>query len=262
MSKDPALIRLGCFLGILLACLAAETVFPRRRPVAPKGPRWLWNLSIMALDSLAVRLLLPLSLFEFSRRMQAGGIGLLNGVQWPWAAELAFSLIALDLVIYWQHRLFHRLPWLWRLHSVHHSDLDLDSSSGVRFHPIEILISLGIKAAAVAALGVAPASVVIFEVLLNANSVFNHANIALPADSTLRLFIVTPDMHRVHHTPDRREHDSNFSFNVPWWDWLFGSYNAQPRGAHETLELGLRDERDPRRLHLGRLLLWPLRKPS
>jgi len=256
-------IRIGISLGVLLACALAERLLPRRVPVAAAGQRWAANLSLAALGVLAVRLLLPITVVEAAYDAEAVRFGLLN--QWPIYFPLKFvlSLLLLDLLIYFQHRLFHWSPALWRLHAVHHTDLDLDASSGVRFHPAEILISAAIKIAGATLLGAHFLAVVAFEVLLNATALFNHANINLgPLDALLRLVVVTPDMHRVHHSPSREETDSNFGFNVPWWDRLFGTYRAQPREPHETMALGLDGARDPEKLDLFALLGRPFRRAA
>ncbi|MCM2305206.1 MAG: sterol desaturase family protein [Elusimicrobia bacterium] len=256
-------IRLGVSLGVLLACAAAERLLPRRVPTAPAGPRWAANLTLAAMGSLAVRLLLPITVVEAAYRAEAVQFGLLNRWSIYFPLKFVLSLLLLDLLIYFQHRLFHWSPALWRLHAVHHTDLDLDASSGVRFHPGEILLSAVVKMAGVALLGAHFLAVVAFEIILNATSLFNHANIRLgPLDALLRLVVVTPDMHRVHHSPSREETDSNFGFNVPWWDRLFGTYRAQPRQPHETMALGLDGARDPEKLDLFALLGRPFKRAA
>lgn len=256
-----AAARLGVFAAALLVCAAAESAAPRRARVAERGPRWLVNLSLMLLGNLAARLAAPLAAVEAAARAEAAGWGLLNWAAAPPLLKTALSVLILDLVIYWQHRVFHRWPLLWRLHAVHHTDLDLDASSSVRFHPLEIALSLLIKIAAVSALGASPLGVALLEIILSTAAVFHHSNIALPGrvDAALRLLTVTPDMHRVHHSPDRDETDSNFSFNLTCWDRLFGTYRAQPRRAHESMPLGLPGERDPRALGLLSSLARPFR---
>jgi sterol desaturase/sphingolipid hydroxylase (fatty acid hydroxylase superfamily) len=187
------------------------------------------------------------------------GWGLLNAVDWPIWAEAAVAVVVLDFVVYLQHVMFHAIPALWRLHMVHHADLDLDASSGVRFHPGEIVISLGIKASAIVALGAPPLAVLIFEVVLNATSIFNHSNLYLPLglDRVLRLIVVTPDMHRVHHSTVVRESNHNFGFNLPWWDRLLGTYQPQPGAGHEGMDIGLSQFREERRQGLWGLLAMP-----
>ncbi len=258
------MVRLSLFPSVLLVCAAAERLLPRRVRVADTGARWFANLSLGVLGALSARLLLPFALVEAAYRAEAMRAGLLN--QWPLYFPLKFvlSLVLLDLLIYLQHRLFHWSPALWRLHAVHHTDLDLDASSGVRFHPGEILLSAVIKMAGAAILGAHFLAVAAFEMILFSSSIFNHANIRLPRvlDTILRWLLVTPDMHRVHHSPSREETDSNFGFNLPWWDRLFGTYRAQPREPHETMTLGLDGARDPHTLDLFSLLGRPFKRST
>ncbi len=192
---------------------------------------------------------------------QAHGCGLLNQHDIPRWLALAVAVVLLDLAIYFQHLMFHSVPMLWRLHRVHHSDVDFDLTTGTRFHPIEILLSVLIKMAAVAAIGASPIAVLVFEALLNATAVFNHANARLPPrlDAWLRLFLVTPDMHRVHHSIVYNESESNFGFNLPWWDRLFDTYRAQPRAGHEKMEIGVDAFRALEDVRLDRLLMQPFR---
>jgi sterol desaturase/sphingolipid hydroxylase (fatty acid hydroxylase superfamily) len=254
-------IRLGAFLGILTAMALREIAAPRRRLRERKGVRWANNLALVALDSLLVRAMLPTAAVGVAAWAAAHGQGVLNAlnVPYPWAVVLA--LLALDAVIYLQHRLFHAVPLLWRLHRVHHADLDFDVTTGVRFHPIEILLSMLIKLAVIVLLGAPVAAVLLFEVLLNATSLFNHGNVRLPPrlDRALRLVVVTPDMHRVHHSIEPRETNSNFGFNLPWWDRLFGAYRVDPAAGHDAMTIGLERFRAPRELWLDRMLLQPFR---
>jgi sterol desaturase/sphingolipid hydroxylase (fatty acid hydroxylase superfamily) len=207
---------------------------------------------------------LPVLAVGFALLAEARGWGLLNAFEVAFALALPVSLLALDLAIYLQHVLFHAVPALWRLHRVHHADLEFDVTTGLRFHPIEILLSMGIKLAVVAALGPPAIAVLVFEVLLNATSMFNHGNvrIALGLDRILRWIVVTPDMHRVHHSIHANETNSNFGFNLPWWDRLLGTYRAQPRDGHEGMTIGIEQFRTPRELWLDRLLIQPLRGPA
>jgi len=253
LRYEPA-IRLGCFAGVLLLMALWEVLAPRRRLTTARPLRWASNLGLSALNTLAVRFLIPLGAVGTALLAQDRGWGLLNAVELPDWLEVALAVVALDFVIYLQHVLFHAVPALWRLHMVHHADLDLDATSGIRFHTIEILLSMGIKMAAVVLLGAPALGVVAFEVLLNATSMFNHANVRMPGwlDRVLRLIVVTPDMHRVHHSIYVRETNSNFGFNLPWWDYLLGTYKSQPKDGHEGMTLGLeqvRDERRADRLH-------------
>lgn len=242
--NDGAL-RLTAFLSVLVLASAAEYLLPRRAPQAPRPARWLANFGLMFLGSLAVRFFLPMAAGEFSVWAEERRLGLLHQVSWAFPVKLALGFLWLDFVIYWQHRFFHEVPAFWRLHKVHHLDLDLDASSGVRFHPLEYLVSMLIKMAAVGLFGVHFLAVLVFEIVLNAVSTFHHAAIALPApvDALARLFIVTPDYHRVHHSVEPDETNSNYSFNLTLWDKLFGSYVPQPRAPHATIALGLKEER-------------------
>lgn len=265
ISHEP-LIRLGCFAGVLLLMALWEALAPRRRLTVGRVWRWSSHLGLVALNNLVVRFLVPLGAVGTAVLAEERGWGALNQLALPgWLAVLV-AVVALDLIIYLQHVMFHAVPLLWRLHLVHHADLDLDATSGVRFHTLEILLSLLIKVAAVVLLGAPALAVLIFEVLLNATSVFNHANVRMPAwlDRLLRLVVVTPDMHRVHHSVIPRETNSNFGFNLPWWDFLFGTYKAQPARGHEGMTVGLgqiRDERQAERLH-GILLLPFMGQPG
>jgi sterol desaturase/sphingolipid hydroxylase (fatty acid hydroxylase superfamily) len=258
---DESAIRLTSFLCVFLLVALGEHLWPRRQLTVPKGRRWICNLSVIVIDTLIVRLMIsimPVALAELAR---ARGWGLLNLVSLPLSLEIVFAILALDLVIYLQHRAFHRIALFWRFHRMHHTDLDLDVSSGNRFHPLEILLSQLIKLAAVALLGPPAVAVLLFEIALNATSLFNHGNLAIPTtvDTRLRLLLVTPDMHRVHHSVIPSETDSNFSFNFPWWDRLFGTYRDQPREGHAGMTIGLNEFRDARRLSLGYLLMLPFR---
>lgn len=260
---NAALLRFNAFALVFLLASAAEGLLPRRRPKHPRGPRLLANAALLVLGALAARWLLPMAAVDFAWLAEERHLGLLHHVRWPFAAKFLLAFIGLDLAVYWQHRFFHRAPLLWRLHKVHHLDLDLDASTGVRFHPGEIWASMLFKFAAIALLGAHFLAVLAFEVALNASSVLQHASIALPGpvDAVLRLFFVTPDYHRVHHSVRPEETGSNFSFLISLWDRLFGSYVPQPAGAHETLELGLEEERDPRAAaSIPRLLAAPFRR--
>jgi len=255
-----AVIRLGCFGGVLLGMALWESLAPRRRLLVKRPLRWFSNLGLVVVDTLAVRLLIPLGAVGLALLAQERGWGLFHYFAVPEWLAVVLSVVALDLVIYLQHVMFHAVPLLWRLHMVHHADLDFDVTTGVRFHTIEILLSMGIKMAAVVVLGAPALSVLIFEVLLNATSLFNHGNVRLPAwlDAVLRLFVVTPEMHRVHHSVHPRETNSNFGFNLPWWDYLCGTYRAQPALGHEKMTIGLEQfQDDPRVAWLHWMLLLP-----
>jgi sterol desaturase/sphingolipid hydroxylase (fatty acid hydroxylase superfamily) len=254
-----SLVRLGIFAGILLVMAVAELLAPRRRLTIRKPLRWFSNLSLITIDTLAVRAILPAGVIGTALLAQEHDWGLFNNVGWPDWLAVVLSIVILDLVIYLQHVLFHALPILWRLHMVHHADLDIDVTTGLRFHTLEILVSVGIKVAAVLLLGAPALGVLIFEVLLNSTSMFNHANVRLPLwlDRLLRLVLVTPDMHRVHHSVLVGETNSNFGFNLPWWDFLCGTYRAQPRDGHEGMTIGLSQFRDEWVDRLHWMLLLP-----
>ncbi|MBI5894942.1 MAG: sterol desaturase family protein [Desulfobacterales bacterium] len=257
--KTEMLIRVGAFLCVFAVLATAEILAPRRRLSTSKARRWFANLTIVALNPLAVALVFPILPIGLALLASEQNWGLLNQVVLPYWLEIVIGVALLDLVVYTQHVLHHAIPVLWRLHMVHHADLDFDMTTGLRFHPIEIIASLAIKLAAVAALGASPMAVLIFEVALNATSMFNHSNINIPQriDRILRLLMVTPDMHRVHHSVIIRETNSNFGFNMPWWDRLFGTYKAQPVKVHTDMAIGLAQFRDPQKLSLPRLLILP-----
>ncbi len=258
MTEPETLIRLGLFLGIGTLLVLAEALWPRRVAAQQRRQRWPANVGLVVIDSLLLRLVTGTGAVGVAWWAAERGFGLLHALTWPAWTEFAVALLLLDLLIYGQHRLMHAVPLLWRLHRVHHSDPDFDVTTALRFHPLEILLSMAIKMAAVAALGAPVWSVVAFEALLNATAMFNHANLRLPLrlDRVLRLLVVTPDMHRVHHSTQRSETDSNFGFNLPWWDRMFGSYRAQPREPHECMSIGLRQFPQPG--GLLRLLAQPL----
>ena len=251
--------RLGAFLGVFVLVALWEIVAPRRRLRVSKAVRWTSNIGIVVLDTALVRLVFPAAAVGIAAEVGSLGWGVFNALAWPFWVEVLLAVVLLDLVIYWQHVVFHAVPGLWRLHMVHHADLDFDLTTGVRFHPVEILLSMVIKAVAIGALGAAPVAVILFEIVLSATSIFNHGNVVLPSglDRLLRLVVVTPDMHRVHHSAVARETNSNFGFNLPWWDWLFGTYRARPAAGHEGMTIGLEQFRDPRLQWLWHMLALP-----
>jgi sterol desaturase/sphingolipid hydroxylase (fatty acid hydroxylase superfamily) len=252
-------IRLATFGGVFIVMAVWEFIVPRRKQAIGRGWRWPNNLGVVATNTLLVRILFPTTAVGLALLAQTRGFGLFNVIALPAWVGVVASVIILDLAIYLQHVLFHAVPALWRLHRMHHADLEFDVSTGLRFHPVEILLSMLIKFAVVAALGAPALSVLIFEVLLNATSMFNHANVRIPLgiDRVLRWLVVTPDMHRVHHSILARETNSNFGFNLPWWDRLFGTYRAQPAAGHEAMTIGIEQFRDPRELWLDRMLAQP-----
>lgn len=254
-------IRLTAFLGVLAAMALWEIAAPRRRRDFPRVIRWTNNLALVIVDTVILRLTFPILAVGLAVMAEDRGWGLFNNLEIPvWAVALV-SMLLLDLAIYLQHVMFHAVPALWRLHRMHHADLDFDATTGLRFHPVEIVISMAIKLAVVAALGPPAFAVLLFEVILNATALFNHANINLPVwiDRRLRWVLVTPDMHRVHHSVDPRETNSNYGFNLPWWDRLLGTYVAQPAKGHTEMQIGIEQFRTKRDLWIDRMLVQPIR---
>jgi sterol desaturase/sphingolipid hydroxylase (fatty acid hydroxylase superfamily) len=243
-----AAIRLGFFFGVFALMAAWELIAPRRALSVSKTGRWASNLGLVALNTVVLRLTFPAAAVGMALLASGRGWGLFNNYEAPVAVAVLASVLLLDLAIYLQHVMMHAVPALWRLHRVHHADLDFDLTTGARFHTLEILLSMLIKFAVIVVLGPPVLAVVIFEVLLNATALFNHSNARIPApvDRWLRLFVVTPDMHRVHHSIEDDETNSNFGFNLPWWDRLFGTYRDQPRAGHEAMTIGIRTFRDPK----------------
>jgi len=259
VAHNEATIRMAFFVGIFVVVAAAELAVPRRPLSTSKASRWFANIGIVFINTGILRLLLPATAVSLSVWVEGRGWGILNQVDLPFWLKVALSAIFLDFVIYLQHVMFHAVPTLWRLHMMHHADMDFDLTTGTRFHPIEILISMFIKFAAIIVLGAPALGVLIFEVLLNGTAMFNHGNFYIPpgVDRLLRWLVVTPDMHRVHHSIFPSETNSNFGFNLPWWDRLMGTYRAQPTRGHDGMTIGLNQFRDPSRLTLPRLLVLP-----
>lgn len=262
--ENDAYIRLTAAIGIILLIALWEGLKPRRSlpPVGRK--RWFSNAGLLIFNSVLARIIFPSSALGFAALAQERGWGLLNHIHPGPLIAIFLSIIALDLAIWFQHRLFHLVPWLWRLHRVHHSDTGFDFSTGIRFHPLEIMLSLLFKAVIIFILGAPIIGVLIFEVLLNVSSIFNHGNIYIPkkVDQWLRWFIVTPDMHRVHHSSIQKETDSNFGFNLSCWDRIFSSYCAQPSLGHQEMEIGLKEFRLNTEQRIDQLLYQPLRNPN
>ena len=261
MDGIEPLLRLGAFAGVFVAVVLWEALAPRRRQRFGRARRWPHNLGLIALNAAMVRLLAPGAAIAVALAAEEQRWGLLNLLALPVWSQVVLALLLLDLAIYLQHRLFHAVPALWRLHRVHHADPDYDVTTALRFHPLEIALSLAIKCAVVAAIGAPALAVLLFEIVLNGAAMFNHANGRLPpaGDRWLRWLIVTPDMHRVHHSAIPRETNSNFGFNLPWWDRLFGTYRAQPAAGHVSMRIGITGLQDADELNLARLLLQPLR---
>jgi sterol desaturase/sphingolipid hydroxylase (fatty acid hydroxylase superfamily) len=263
MPISEATIRLGAFLGIFTAMALWEAAFPRLPRSHSRLTRWPSNIGIVALNTALLKILVPATAVSLALLGAERGWGLLNNMRLPWWTTVVASVILLDLAIYLQHVMFHAVPALWRVHRMHHTDLDFDVTTGGRFHPIEIILSMLIKFGAVAALGAPAVAVLIFEVLLNATSMFNHGNVRLPVgfDRWLRWLLVTPDMHRVHHSMVVAETNSNFGFNLPWWDRLLGTYRDQPAAGHDGMVIGTEQFREAGELRLDRMLLQPFRAP-
>ena len=252
-------IRLSAFLGIFVVMALWEALAPRRKRLFSRLARWPHNIGIVVLNTVVLRLLFPTAAIGVALAAEANGWGLFNTFALPSLLVLVLSVVIMDFAIYLQHVLVHAVPALWRLHRMHHTDLDYDVTTGARFHPVEIVISMGLKLMVVGALGAPALAVLIFEVILNATAMFNHANVHLPEglDRWLRLIVVTPDMHRVHHSVIPKETNSNFGFNLPWWDRLFGTYIPQPRAGHEDMTIGIEQFREGRDQRLDRMLIQP-----
>ena len=257
--KHEITIRLIFFVLIFVLVAFCEIRLPRRALTTSKKWRWFNNLSIIVINPILLRLLFPILAVGMAQSAKANGWGLLNHFDISSAVALCVGIIVLDLVMYLQHVMFHAVPLLWRLHMVHHADLDFDLTTGLRFHPLEIVLSMILKMTIIVALGPPVFAVLIFEIILNGMAMFSHGNIKLPmkCDHYLRLLVVTPDMHRVHHSVIIRETNSNYGFNFSIWDRLFGTYLPQPSKGHQEMVIGLSQFRDHRRLTLPRLLILP-----
>jgi sterol desaturase/sphingolipid hydroxylase (fatty acid hydroxylase superfamily) len=251
---------MGAYLIVLAACASWEALAPRRPRQLPRAARWPHNLALLALDVALIRVVAPGAAIAVALAGGETGWGLFNSMDVPRWIAVPIAVVILDLAIYFQHVVFHAVPTLWRLHRVHHTDVDFDVTTGTRFHPLEILLSLAYKCAIVVAIGAPAIAVLAFEVLLNATSVFNHANgrMSEALDRRLRWWLVTPDMHRVHHSIVYNESSSNFGFNLPWWDRLFGTYRAQPAAGHLAMTIGVDAFRDAADSRLDRLIVQPL----
>ncbi|MDP3883432.1 sterol desaturase family protein [Hydrogenophaga sp.] len=246
LANEP-LIRVGFFFGVFALVALWELASPRRALQLTRRQRWTANLGIVLLNTVIVRLLFPAAAVGMAALGVEKGWGLLNNYAVPFWLAVPLAVVAMDFVIWLQHVMVHAVPALWRLHRVHHADLDYDLTTGARFHPLEIVLSMGIKFATIVLLGAPVLAVVVFEVLLSACARFNHGNIRLPAalDRALRWFLVTPDMHRVHHSVEDDESNSNFGFNLTWWDRLFGTYREQPRAGQLGMTIGIHGHTDP-----------------
>ena len=250
VMTNEKVIRMSFFFGMLIVMALWELAAPRRALTISKTVRWVNNLGLVFFNSFLLRVIFPAAAVGVAAFASSNGWGLLNYYQIPFWMAVVLSVVIMDFIIYLQHVMVHAIPALWRLHRMHHADLDFDVTTGARFHPIEILLSMLIKFATIIVLGPPVVAVVIFEIVLNATAMFNHSNIRLPLtlDSILRWFVVTPDMHRVHHSVEDDEANSNFGFSLPWWDRLFGTYRAQPRNGHEGMTIGIHKYRDPKQV--------------
>ncbi|NVK18259.1 MAG: sterol desaturase family protein [Methylocystaceae bacterium] len=259
--ENESTIRLSVFAGLFLLMAVLETIRPRRIQRFKRPKRWFSNLGILFLGALIARLILPWAPVGVALYAEQNSIGLFHHFELIGPAFIALGIIMLDFMIYVQHVLMHKVPVLWRLHRLHHADLDYDVTTGIRFHPIEIILSLLYKMGIILITGIDPVAVVLFEVILNGMAMFNHANFRLPLglDRVLRLIFVTPDMHRVHHSSIQSETDSNYGFNISLWDRFFHTYVAQPQNGHENMTIGLEYFRDPSDLRLDRLLIQPFK---
>jgi sterol desaturase/sphingolipid hydroxylase (fatty acid hydroxylase superfamily) len=247
ISQNEATFRLTIFLSVFMLMALWEWQRPCKTLTVSKLTRWANNLGLITFNTVLLRLLFPTATAGMAAYVNSNGWGLLNTISLPLWLSVLLTIVLMDLAIYFQHRLFHVVPVLWRLHKVHHADMDIDVTTGARFHSIEILLSMLIKFGVIVLLGPMLVAVVLFEVLLNATAMFNHSNIKIPKaiDNILRLLVVTPDMHRVHHSVIETETNSNYGFNLPWWDRIFGSYCAQPKGGHQAMKIGLNAYQNP-----------------
>ncbi len=264
LLDNETAIRLGCFFGVLALMMFLELIAPKRALSQSRAVRWYANLGIVALNTALLRLVFPIAGVGLAMLTADRGWGLFNNLAVPYWLAVGASVAILDLAIYLQHVMVHAVPLLWRLHRMHHADQDIDVTTGARFHPLEIVLSMAIKMAVITALGPPAVAVMIFEVLLNATAMFNHANFRLPLglDRCLRLLVVTPDMHRVHHSLLVQETNSNFGFNLPWWDRLLGTYRGQPEKGHQGMTIGIDLFRGPGTQHLHRMLAQPFREET
>jgi sterol desaturase/sphingolipid hydroxylase (fatty acid hydroxylase superfamily) len=258
-TDHEAIIRLAFFFGVLLLVGLTEILVPRRPLTTSKASRWFGNLGVVFISSALVRFVLPITAMQLAFWVDQQGWGMFNAFELPYGLVVILSIILLDFIIYLQHVMFHAIPVLWRLHMMHHADMDYDLTTGIRFHPIEIVISMVIKFGAIVVLGAPALAVVLFEIILNAMAMFNHGNIYIPLglDRLLRALVVTPDMHRVHHSVFPNETNSNYGFNLSWWDRIMATYRAQPRLGHEKMTIGLNQFRDPSKLTLPWMLILP-----
>lgn len=259
MIESELIIRVGSFIGILCFFAIAEELSPRRKLKLPKKSRWYRNFSLVIINSLILRFILPIS--AASVALIENEYAILNYLQLPKFISIILCIILLDMIIYFQHRVFHMVPFFWRFHKIHHIDQELDTSSGIRFHPVEIIFSMLIKCLVVLVVGISFEAVVMFEIILNASSLFNHANINLSnkMDAMLRKFVVTPDMHRIHHSVLKNETNSNYGFNLSCWDRVFGTYKHSATKSQAQIDIGLNEYQDYKKTGLFEILTIPFR---
>ena len=262
LTNNADQLRLGIFIGILILMAVLEFILPRRNVDAKRPVRWSSNIGIVILDSVVARIILPTTTIAVAMYAENSGYGLLNVLSLPYLVSILISILLLDVLIYAQHVVFHKVHWLWRFHRMHHSDTHIDVTTGIRFHPIEIILSLLIKFTAIIIFGVPAVAIIIFEITLNATAMITHSNLNVPLrlDKLLRWIFVTPDMHRIHHSVHRDETDSNYGFNLSIWDRLFGTYIEQPRDTHNKMLIGIDQFRNSREQFLDKLLIQPFRK--
>ena len=260
--QQPSFIRAIIFFVILFTLITPEFLVPRRPPVASRAKRWMGNVGIFIIDVLVLKFAVPVTVIMWAERFQVNGWGLFNNISLPPFLVIILSVLFLDMIIYFQHQVFHMQKHLWRLHRVHDSDLDLDATSALRFHPIEIFISVLLKIFFILLIGAPPIAVLIFEIILNGAAMFNHANINIPVsvDKWLRYIIVTPDFHRIHHSEIVHETNSNYGFNVPWWDYIFKTYVAEPKIPQEKIVLGVSDFNTDKDMGIISLMKQPFKK--
>ncbi len=258
---SEATVRLSIFAGVFIIMAIAEALWPRKTRTQPRFSRWFTNMGMVVLDSLTVRIIFPIVAVGMAQYATAQGWGLLNLIALPFWLKVLISAVLLDMAIYWQHVASHKIPMLWRVHRVHHADRDIDVSTGNRFHPIEIVLSMLYKFVIILLLGPAALGVFLFEVLLNGSAMFNHANVRLPLglDRIIRFLLVTPDMHRVHHSFHKDETDSNYGFNLAIWDRMFGTYIDQPRDGHDNMVIGMKKYQSDKPTNIVWSLLFPFK---
>ncbi|MEE9272688.1 MAG: sterol desaturase family protein [Robiginitomaculum sp.] len=262
LTRNETALKLGIFGGVMVLMMIFEALWPRKKRTQPRGTRWVTNLGIIVIDSLFIRLLFPIVAMGVAAYAAGKGYGLLNLISLPVWGHIVFSMIVLDMAIYWQHVAAHKIPMIWMFHKMHHADRDLDATSGTRFHPVEIAASMLYKMAIALILGPHVIGVLMFEIVLNVSAIFNHANVKLPLwlDRIVRTVFVTPDMHRVHHSIIGKEFTTNYGFNMSIWDKIFGTYTDQPSKGHDGMTLGLKEYQSDNPSHLIWCLLLPFKK--